>query len=211
MRTTGRPSWVLCEGKDDAAALSAIARQWECERHLHFEPYGGTPQLSTHLSDLLARPEFARGQIRRLLLTRDADNDPRAAWQEVADAAEDNFALRLVEPGRWHRETLVAGIEVAGWIIPSPVDTGMIETVFLDAARQANPGFFECLDPFLDCLTRRHGVAPHEKARFLIWTLCELRSRRPAPLRAILDHAQIDWAAPAFQTIGRLLQQAAFR
>jgi len=200
---------VLCEGKDDRLVMQALADHGGFGSDLTFEDYGNVGTLRAYLRALRVRPDFVSGQIRSVFLTRDADGDPAGAWQSVRDAMTDVFALDLGEPSEWVENP--DGIRFAGWVVPGERQPGMIETLCLEAARSADPASFECLDPFIECLTDAQGTAPHEKARFHIWTI--LAQKPGAQDRLSLERAlkavPPDWDAPAFGTLVSALAAAA--
>ena len=169
---------VLCEGKDDSAVLSAIASSRGIN-DLVFKEMKGTGNLVARLSQIQASPEFTRGTVRRLLITRDADDSWDAAWQSLRDSTQSVFGISFAEPGDWVQ--LGENCEIALWVAPGSGRTGMIETLCLEVLREEEPDSFECLDQFADCLLQKHSGTLHEKEKFAIlsfepdpqsWTGC---------------------------------------
>jgi hypothetical protein len=138
-------------------------------QNLKFESYDGGSKMRHFLANLKVSPEFTRGEYTKILVTRDADSSYEAAWQSVKDSIQHVFAHTVANPGDWVK--LESGPKIAAWVIPGQDQNGMIETLCLDAARSKAPEMFTCLDPFVACLTTQWKEAPHEKIRFLLWTI----------------------------------------
>lgn len=208
MRPRTKIHLVVCEGEDDRRVMQALANHAGFGDRLVFEDYANAGSLRAYLRALHARPEFTSGAIASVLVTRDADNNFENAWRSVHDAVKAVFSIELPEPGTW---LAVADIpRFAAWIVPGPGQTGMIETLCLDAAREFNQTLFDCLDSFMDCLARTQGVRPHEKARFHHWTIAAQGpgAQDRLSLKVALNHMPPDWNAGAFSKLTEILRSA---
>ena len=170
-----------------------------------FEDYEGESNLRKYLINLKARPEFNRGEFSRILVTRDADANYASAWAAVKGAIQAAFSCDPTTPG-----ALVPtgeGPGIAAWVIPGNERPGMIETLCLDAARAKAPEVFACLDSFVSCLTGIHGDAPHEKARFALWTIAAqgAGAKDRLSLQYAIPNLPIDWNDAAFVPLRELL------
>jgi hypothetical protein len=157
---------ILCEGKEDKLVMEALAKHLGLEGRIHFESYGGKDALKSQLITLKARPEYTRGEISKVLVTRDADTNFDSAWAAIKGAISTVFSCELPQPGHW--EMIAGGPPIAAWVIPGPQMTGMIETLCMESARANSSEVFSCLDPFVNCLAGVNGEPLHEKARFAL-------------------------------------------
>ena len=198
---------VLCEGKDDRLVMESLATHASLGNRLEFQDYGGETNLRRNLATLKVSPEFTRGEYAKILVTRDADTDFNSAWQSVADSIQAVFSQMPSDPGDWLLTE--NGVKISAWIIPGPGKSGMIETLFLDAARSGNPEMFTCLDPFMECLEKLHGDTPHEKVRFALWTVIAqgqgAQDRLSLPLA--IKRIRMDWDDEAFASLKGLLAE----
>lgn len=196
---------VLCEGKEDLLVIQALAKHAGLEGKLTFQQYGGKDKLRENLHQLKASPEYARGEYTRILVTRDADIDFESSWQAVKDSIAEAFFCTTAQPGEWSKPE--AGPAIAGWIIPGPGKTGMIETLCLDSSRAKTPEIFVCLDSFVSCLKSLHGEAAHEKARFALWTIAAqgVGAKDRLSLEYAIPNLPINWDDDAFAPLRELL------
>lgn len=199
---------VLCEGKDDLCVIRQIAKHAGIsDSSIEFLDYQGEANLRRFLSNLKTNPAYARGAYTKILITRDADQVYASAWQSLRDTIKAIFDHRLEKPSEW--VTLPDGVQISGWIIPGIDQSGMIETICLDAARAADANAFSCLDPFIDCLNKSQGSMPHEKVRFAIWTI--IAQGKTAKDRLSVERAlkavNINWDDASFSPLRNLLQE----
>lgn len=196
---------VLCEGKEDKLVIEALAKHLGLEGRIHVESYGGKDALKSHLSTLKARPAYARGEISKVLVTRDADANFDSAWDAIKSAISSVFSCEISQPGHWL--AIEGGPSIAAWVIPGPQMTGMIETLCMESARARSSEVFSCLDPFVNCLAAVHGEQPHEKARFALWTIAA--QGNPAKDRLSVEFAipklPINWDDEVFSSLKELM------
>lgn len=176
---------------------------------IHFRVYAEDGKLRSYLGTLAKSPEFTRGEISSILVTRDADDDFEANWQSVRDAVLSAFNVDLPAPGEWR--TVAYGPRIAAWINPGPGRTGMLETILLEAARHTHAEIFPCIEDFVQCIESARGDKLHEKSRFYIWSIV---AQGPGPkdrlnLERALRHLPPDWDAEAFAGLRAMLEGAA--
>jgi hypothetical protein len=195
----------LCEGKEDRLVIEALAKHAGLAGRLAISHCDGESLLRSSLSNLKVRSDFRRGEINRVLVTRDADTDFNGAWAAVRDSVRSAFAAELAAPGEWVDTT--DRVPIAGWIIPGPGQQGMIETLCLDASRGSAAKVFECLDPLMRCLEGIHGERPPEKVRFAVWTIIAQGTgvKKRLSLERALEHLPLDWDAEAFVSLKEIL------
>jgi len=209
MIQTVKKPLVLCEGKEDKCVMNELARRAGLEGRLEFREYGGKDRLRDYLNMLKARPEYVRGEYSRILVTRDADNDFKVAWQAIKDAIFEELGCVVDAPGRW--ATNDESREIAAWIVPGDGRTGMIETMCVESSCGKNPKVYECLESFLGCLSGVHGGDMHQKARFFIWTIAAqgTAAKDRMSLEYAIPNLPIDWDADIFKPLRELLHTVA--
>jgi hypothetical protein len=196
---------VLCEGKEDLAVLKQIAQSSNL-RGLKIEEYGGKSKLSDYLRLISKNSDFISGRIHRILVTRDADEAPEAAYQSACDGIDAHFGIKFSTQNVWLAVTQQC--EIALWIAPGKGRTGMIESLCLDAAKSTTPSTFDCLDEYTGCLKNRHKIELHEKERFGIWTIAAQGTalgQRRLSFSDALQRIDFDWSDPVFSEIRELL------
>lgn len=200
-------SLVIGEGKQDLAVLRGIATAAGIS-DLRYKDYGGKDKLPAFLGMETKSPEFTSGQIQRILITRDADEDWDAAWNAAKNAIQQAFCVTIDAPGKWEQPP--HGPSVAAWIAPGTKKEGMIETLCLEAAENSAPQSFECLNAYIECLQSKQAVELHEKERFEIWTISAqgaAKGQKRLPFdQAISRLKMINWENEAFSELRTLLQ-----
>lgn len=200
---------VFCEGSDDKAVMRRIADA-EGITGLQFQVYRGKDSLKAALLAKRTSRDFTSGAIRRILVTRDADDSWDAAWQAASEAIREVYQTNVQEPCVWQRvndET-----EIAAWIAPRRDCSGMIETLCLEAARPENPDTFFCLEQFATCLQERHAGDLHEKEKFAIWSIAAQVKDAPRQRLSIpraISNLNIDWRSPIFAELATILKETA--
>lgn len=208
-RSSEKFGLVLCEGKDDCAVFKKIAEAADL-RGLQYESFGGKDKLSDRLKQLSLSPEFTRGQIHKILITRDADDSWEAAFRSLSDAVQRTFKLEMSQPGDWF--AVNGHSEIAAWVIPGEEQSGMLETLCLQTAQEVSPTNFDCLNQFAACLKEHSGAELHEKEKFAIWSLVAQEKQLPRQRLSIpraIERIPIDWTNPVFDRISKLLAEAA--
>jgi hypothetical protein len=204
MRAHTPKTLVLCEGKADRLVMESLAAHVGLRQNLVFESYDGESKLRENLANLKVSPEYTRGEYRKILVTRDADDNYVAALTSVHAAIQQVFAQTIENPGDW--VDLNSTTKITSWIIPGPNQTGMIETLCLNAARALNPNQFNCLDAFIQCLEGQWGKRPHEKVRFFVWTIIAqgaLAQDRLSPEYAV-KNLDFNWDDTAYNGLKEL-------
>ncbi len=197
---------VLCEGKDDRLVMERLAQHCGLDAHLKFESYDGESNLRAFLANLKVSPEFARGEYAKILVTRDADSDYDAAWKSIQGSMQKVFAQTVTQPGEWIE--LESGGKMAAWVIPGADQTGMIETLCLNAARSNDPVIFACLDPFVACLEANWGQKPHEKVRFGLWTIIAQgqKAKHRLSMERAIANIDFNWDDSAYDSLKQLFR-----
>ena len=211
MNKPAAPGLVLCEGKEDKLVIERLARESGIDAEaVTFESYDGESKLRGFLGALKAEGRFTSGELKRILVTRDADDNPPGMWTSLSRAVNEVFGLAISTPGEW-QQTL-GGPNLAAWLIPGEGSAGMIETLCMSAAKDRARDVFPCLDSFQACLKAlRDGKDLHEKERFAYWTICGQDSdpRKRLSLERAIDHLAIDWNHASFAGLKGMLGETA--
>lgn len=205
--STSKFGLLLCEGKEDVTVFNKIAEHASLGG-IDIRDFGGKDRFGAYLKMLSNSPEYVRGRISRILLTRDADEEPSAAIESLSTAVEQHLGSNPRSADKWLR--LSSGTEIAIWVAPGGNRPGMIESLCLDAAKNATPDTFDCLETYTDCLQQKHGIELHEKERFAIWTLAaqgQALGRKSLPFSDALQRMEFDWGHETFNEIRRLIAE----
>lgn len=138
------PHLFVVEGEDDRRFLEAFIRA-EGLGHVQILATTGKDNIRGFLGSLRRTPGF-RKLVTSLGILRDADDDPKAAFQSVRDALA---AAELPFPDQPSR--VAAGPpRVAVMIIPGGGGTGALEDLCLRAVY--HDPLMRCVEQYIDCL-----------------------------------------------------------
>lgn len=202
---------VLGEGHDDCAVFRKVAESAELSA-LKFKELGGKDNFAERLKQLRVSPEFTSGRIQRILITRDADDSWEAALRSLSDVVERVFGPKITSTREWVEAN--AHCEIALWIVPGDHQSGMLETLCLEVAKDAAPSDFECLDQFASCLEKHTQAVLHEKERFAIWSLLAQEKQLPRQrlsLPRAIAKIPLDWKHAVFRDLAQLLTETSIR
>ena len=164
--------------------------------------------LQTYLEIFTAKAAF-KERVKYMGIIRDAEgNTAEPAFQSVRAAL---VGAKLVAPagmGRFEGEPLAAGV----FILPNCFDSGMLETLCLQAAQEAEqtmgPKLLPCVDEFFACLERSgRKPANPQKARFAGYALAQ--DVVDPQLGRAAQQGKIPWASPSFNLLNEFLRQFA--
>ncbi len=200
---------VLCEGEEDQLVFQAVAQNLNLSG-LEFEDYKGKDNLREKLKTLANTGLYTSGAIRRLLVTRDADDDWDSAFAAVAAGVRDFFGVEIQTTGEWVATSV--GTEVGIWIAPGANKRGMLETLCLDAARDQDANSFQCLDQFTACVQKEYHCELHDKEQFAIWSIAvqsKTLPRQRMTLKRVLKNIPLPWDSVHFQELRQALSSVA--
>ena len=156
LRSISHDRLILVEGGTDANFFEALAQFLGLERDIEIRDYRGKDNLRPFLRALVASSGFH--DVRSVLVTRDADDDPAATRQSVEQAVAD--------------ANIPASVNCRILIMPDDTNAGMLETLCL-ASVEDSPvlecvaGFFECLESKSLGIAKTAVRAKHEAQVFL--------------------------------------------
>lgn len=154
--TLSKSGLLLCEGEDEVSFFNA----WFLElgiTHVQVVAYQGKTQLAQFLSDLTKVSGL--GQVNRMAIIRDADEDAIAALQSVQHAVSASpDSIRNLNPPIF--------------VLPGEGKQGALESLWL--ASLATDPLAPCIDDFFRCIESK-GWQPSEvfakkdKAKAQLW------------------------------------------
>jgi len=142
-RTIDKDYLLVVEGIDEQNFFESLAKHVGL-RSIQVQPMGGRDQLRSNLGELRKTPGFSR--VRCLGVTRDADDDPQAAFQSVCGALQD--AELPVPTAALQRAT--GRPDVVVFILPRPRQAGALEDLCLESLEQTPA--IACVEEYIECL-----------------------------------------------------------
>jgi len=195
-----QPNLLIVEGREEELFFGALIKHLRLQ-NIQTMPIGGKQQLRRNLKALAGSPGFSK--VMSLGIVRDANADPRAAFQSVRDALQ---AVGLPAP---ERPLLPVGENprVTVLILPGVDTPGMLEDLCLKAIAQ-DPAML-CVEQYFECLQQAGLSLPDNmsKARIQVF----LASRPSAGLR-LGEAAQAGywpWNENAFEQVRDFLRRIA--
>ncbi len=188
---------LLVEGRDAEVFFSALIRSMGMTG-LQVQDFGSIYELQAFLKAFRIAPGFA-ATVTSLGIVRDAESDPRAAFNSVRSALRNAGLPTPARPGA----AAEGSPRVNVLILPDANSPGMLETLCLQAV-VADP-VLPCVDSFFACMEEKTGSLPinMEKARAHAFL-----ASRPKPDLLIGQAANAGywpWGDPAFDHVKRFL------
>lgn len=195
-----KSSVLVVEGEQDRFFFEAFIRNLSLE-NIQVLGIGGKTTLSSRLITLAQRSGFS-DTVTSLGIVRDADDNPKGAFQSVCSALK---AAELSVPRR-PLSTVGSTPRVTVMILPDANSTGMLEDVCLKAVE--NETAMSCVNEFFECLLQQGLSLPKNasKARIQVYLAAleaELRLGEAA------QKGLWTWSHPAFDEIKAFLRQIA--
>ena len=165
------PGVVVCEGRSDANFLSALFDHHGIDGFEVTFPTGeqgggeGALSIGKCLKGIMAG-SGARA-IKTVVIVRDCDDSPDKSFRQARSDLE--FA-QLDVPDQPTRFTL-GDPRVAILMIPGAGTKGTLETLLLQAIKDANPAFMDCVDKFASCLDDPHSWSENKRAKMKLQAL----------------------------------------
>jgi len=192
-------SYVLVvEGKEEELFFGGLIEHLGL-RGIQVMPIGGKEKLRRNLKALVMAADFSK--VTFLGIVRDADEDPKAAFQSVCNALR---TVNLPAP-RHPLEAVGASPRVAVLILPGENMPGMLEDLCLGAVEQDLAML--CVEQYFECLQKQGLSLPGNMSKAKVQVF--LASRHKAGLR-LGEAAQAGywpWDAEAFEQVIDFLQQ----
>lgn len=191
----GTKTLLVVEGKDEELFLGEFVK-FLALKDLQVMPVGGKTKMRRDLGAVVDLPGFT--DVESIGILRDADADPKAAFQSVRDVLKN---LRLPVP---NQPLTPAGRNprVSVMIAPGAEEPGMLESLCLEAGAE-NPAM-PCVDEYFKCLPTQPLNLP--KARLQVFLASVDPNKR---LGELAQGGYWDWNHAAFAALKAFLQQIA--
>ncbi|WP_414647175.1 DUF3226 domain-containing protein [Chthonomonas sp.] len=192
-----KPSLILVEGKDDQRFFEEACKQF----HLVADVWGVGGKDG--FKSVLKSTTGVR-QLQNLLLVRDGDSDPRAAFQSLQDCLRNINLPYPQQPFRWHSQ---GSPRTAIAILPGPdssgrLQQGTIEHLYLQVL--ANTDLLRCVDNFVSCCQGVDGtIEATSKMRVHAYLATKFEGLRLGEAVA----KEFDWQHPVLSPLIDLLRQ----
>ena len=198
-----RPRLLLVEGVDDEIFFQRIIERRKIEG-IQVIPFYGKDKFGNFLTNVLVPGMKSSDGVKAIGVTRDADKDYTRAFQSVGDS------LRIAGLPVPSGPLIFAGgtfedatIQIAAYIMPNNCSEGELETLCLEAVRQAPT--MPCVDSLFECLASiNHVPAKEDKARLGAFLSTEKEDPNLRIGQAIMTGV-IPWDSPAFECVHQFL------
>lgn len=164
---------LIVEGKDEEEFLGALIAGLALQE-IQVAGIGGKTKIRQNLKALVRRPSFSRVEV--LGVIRDADTDPKGAFQSVRDALA---AAGLPSPKK-PLQPLKGHPRVNVMILPSPDRKGALEDLCLEAV--AHDPANTCVHEFFDCLKDKGVASPKELSKAKVRVFLSSKNDPTLPL-----------------------------
>ena len=201
--TIGQPLVLVVEGDDDKNFFEALARHLGIPG-IDVLSANGKDNIRPFIAAVASTPGF-RSNARALGVTRDADTDPRAAFQSVRDA----LAAAGLEAPPAPLEVADGSPCVCVMILPASNRPGELEDLCL-AAVSTDPAM-PCMEAYFECLRTQLPSQPENLSKARVQTFLASRPK-PCPslgVAALKQHWP--WGADAFRDARKFLGDLAAR
>jgi hypothetical protein len=187
---------LIVEGKDEEGFFAALLA------HLHLPEIqvagiGGKTKIRSQLKALTKEPQFPH--VTALGIIRDADADPKGAFESVKDALS---AAGLPHP-RKPLYPVKGPPKINVMILPSSGNPGALEDLCLAAVGHEPTRV--CVDEFFDCLSKRELVPPRELSKAKVRTFLASQEDPTLPLGLAAQKGYWPFDNPAFGPLRQFL------
>lgn len=155
--TIAKPKVVLVEGKDEDDFFSKLAAHLDLSHEIQFIEMKGRAQLRNRIRSVLNAP--GADIITSVGVVRDADNDPKAAFQSVCDALANAGLCRPTS----NLEPVGSSPQVMAMVLPDEKTRGMLEDLCLRSV--ADDPAMLCVRQYFCCVERRLQGRPRNLAK----------------------------------------------
>ncbi|MEM4214544.1 MAG: DUF3226 domain-containing protein [Candidatus Methanomethylicaceae archaeon] len=191
------PKLLVVEGKEEERFFNAFIDHLGL-KNIQIFPIGGKDNLGSNLRALVISPDFSK--VILLGIIRDANSDPKAAFQSVCSALK---AAELPIP---EKPWTLAGdrLKVGVIILPNASSSGALEDLCLDAV-QGDPAM-ACVEEYFRCLEQKKLSLPRHISKAKVQVFLASRDRAGLRLGEAAKAGYLPWDAEAFKQIKYFLE-----
>lgn len=188
---------MIVEGNEEKMFFEALINYMGL-KNIQIMPIGGKEKLRANLKALVSSPRFST--IDSLNIVRDANKNPKGAFQSVCDALK---ASKLPVPDR---PLISEGTKpkVTIMILPKEDLAGMLEDVCLKSV-QNDPALF-CIEQYFKCLRERGLSPPQNESKAKVQAFLASRKEPGKRLGEAAQAGYWPWDSDAFKEIKDFLK-----
>jgi hypothetical protein len=193
-----QPNLLVVEGKDEELFFGAFIKTCGLQG-IQVMPIGGKEQLRKNLKALVNTPGFS--DITSLGVVRDADSDPKAAFQSVCDALQN---ANLLIP-KCPLKPVGKNPRVAVLILPRGNEHGALEDLCLKAVAQY-PALC-CVEQYFQCLHQQGVPEPRNLSKAKVQVFLASREEAGKRLGEAAQAGYLPLEHEAFEEVRDFLRQ----
>jgi Protein of unknown function (DUF3226) len=149
MKSTMFPRLLICEGIEDRRFFQRLIEARQLPR-FHIQDAGGNSRFSTAISTFEVRQTKAYQGLRDILIVADNDDDPEERFANVCNHIGDKFGAGAA-PDAPLKPT-IRKPRCTVLMLPWTGENGALETLCMEAAKNADKSVAAHVDGFLACL-----------------------------------------------------------
>jgi hypothetical protein len=184
---------LLVDGKDAVWFLSEFLDELGIT-DIQLQNYGGNDELGGFLKQFCKASGFWE-MVESLGIVRDAETDPKSAFQSVGSAL---LAAGLSVPSR-PIEITDSQPRTSVFIMPDSESNGMLETILLRSVED-DPAMY-CVGEYLKCIENQLQVVPRQMEKARLQVFLASRERVPRMLGIAASQNVWPWDSPVFENI----------
>lgn len=151
-RTIDSDKLLLVEGRDEVNLFCALIRRCLGDKSdIQVIEAGGKDQFLGRLKAIKIEAQ-TRMTFQSLGVVRDADDNPKGAFQSVYD----HLCKAGYKPPEAHRTFSIASPSVGVFIVPDGIECGSIETLCRRAVEDSDAA--RCVEKYLKCLAKHNAM-----------------------------------------------------
>lgn len=207
-RLSSHPRLLLVEGQDDKHVVRHVMEACDLNIDIDVREADGAPNLLAAIPDELAAPE------RQVLgIAMDANGDPQARWEEIADELRKSSQFQdaggdppaEAEPAGTILEGSSRCPRIGVWLMPDNVNPGELEDFIRRMIPDDDPVRPKA-DAYIDDLPEPRKFAPHkiDKAKVHAWLATR---KEPGRMGAAIGAGDLDVGAESCQAFVKWLEE----
>jgi len=143
---------LAVEGIDEVNFFDSLFEHWGTN-DADVRDLVGKSQYKTKIPTLIKSTGFSK--VEYFGIVRDANNNPRAAFESICNILKKNNLIPPKEPNKFYqRKTKKPGLGI--YIMPGRNEDGMLEDLCLKLAKEND--VLECVDKYIDCVSKKKSL-----------------------------------------------------
>ncbi len=189
---------IVVEGADDRRFLGALLQHLGLKTGCQIIEAHGKDRLGPLVRTLPLTSGFA--QVEVLAIFRDADNDPRAAFQSLCDSLRHNGLSAPSRPA-----LVVPGKPSVGiFVWPDCNTAGTLETLCLTAI--SGEPVMDCVEEYIHCVQKTQGTLPQPADKARLHAFLASCNKPGLRLGEAAEAGYFPWGSPVFDPLKQFLR-----